>query len=103
MTTDIDMPTGIRDPVAPSIWLVPPWPVDASVSEIVRHFLRFETRYSASPFAKLAYFEEYAAALSAAPKFELGELVATCWHDELCRQIEECILVYRELKILEQI
>jgi hypothetical protein len=64
---------GIRDPDDPHRWLVPPWPRQAGICEVLDHFghrLGWLSPYWTDT-QRLVFHEAYLAAMTAAPKHEL--------------------------------
>jgi hypothetical protein len=82
-------PTGIRNPDQPDQWSVPPWPPQATVGEVVRHFSRFPLRQTASSAALAAYYQGYAAVLAKAPTYELQNAFAWEWYQSLLRCVAD--------------
>lgn len=89
--------TGVRDPGKPSRWLVPPWQANASVWDIVDHFVRHDPQWdNPSTAALLAYFEAYDRALDAAPLDESASESQRRWHQDMRGCVTQCLLLYRE-------
>jgi hypothetical protein len=79
--------TGIRHPLHPATWLVPPWPADAAVHELVQHFQRFQPAVHASSAIQVAYYSRYAAELAAIPSGELADGLSYTRYGELLSAI----------------
>ena len=89
--------TGIRYPDKPRYWLVPPWPADASFSDVVRHFLNHHLLWRKPNTAYLlAYFEGYEAALEAAPPDEPANAFHRRWCADMRTSVARCARLYRE-------
>lgn len=87
--------TGILNADKPGWWIVPPWPVGASLHEMVSHFLRFTPRNDASVTEKLAYYQGYLTALRTAPTHELKYHFDWCWYEDLYAYIGRCVTRYQ--------
>jgi hypothetical protein len=74
---------GIRHPDDAARWLVPPWPADAQVHDLVQHFQRFQPAIHASPAIQVAYYYRYAAVLAAIPSGDLASALSYQWYAEL--------------------
>jgi hypothetical protein len=97
-TTDRPLTAGITDPLDPALWLVRPWPTDASFCEVVGHFLTtyvWRLQSERSVARQLAYFEAYQSALATASTHELTYAADWRWHDDLVRCIGDCVAVFR--------
>ena len=79
--------SGIRHPVRPDTWLVPPWPTDAAVTQLVQHFQRFQPAVHASSGIQAAYYSGYAAVLAATPSGDLAETLSWQWYAQLLSAI----------------
>ena len=79
--------SGIRHPDGSGRWLVPPWPADAEVHELVQHFQRFQPAVHAKPAIQAAYYSAYADVLAATPSGELAETLSWQWYSELLSAI----------------
>jgi hypothetical protein len=91
--------TGIRSASRPGWWVVPPWPDNASVHEIVRQFLRFDPLLS--PFRwsdedEKAFYVGYQRALDSACTDDLTCAVAWRWYDELQDCVARCVARYMD-------
>jgi hypothetical protein len=75
--------SGIRHPDGSGRWLVPPWPTDAGVCELVQHFQRFQPALHASSAIQAAYYGRYAAVLAATPSTDLAGELSWRWFTEL--------------------
>jgi hypothetical protein len=82
--------TGIRNPVIPDAWLVPPWPVEARVHELVQHFHRFQPAIHACSAIQAAYYSRYAAVLAAMPTAGLLDTFSWRWYEELLSAVHRC-------------
>lgn len=80
--TELDTP-GIRHPDGSGRWLVPPWPADADVHELVQHFRRFQPALHACSAIQAAYYSRYAALLAATPSGDLAAMSSWQWFSEL--------------------
>jgi hypothetical protein len=93
--------TGIPNTDKPGWRVVPPWPVRASLCDVVSHFLRFSPRDNASAAQKLAYYKGHLAAMEAAPRHELQGQSDWRWYKDLCGCIGRCIKVYQDKRSTE--
>lgn len=82
---------GIRSVNKPGWWVVPPWPPGSGLCSVVRHFLRFTPRTQTSINEQLRYYQGYAAAIEAAPKFELTHPCDHWWYAELLDCAGRCV------------
>jgi hypothetical protein len=99
MSKTDDLATGIADPDRPDLWLVCPWPAQASFCEVVRHFLMayvYGLQGEQSVARQLAYFEGYDMALKAASTRDLTHEVAWQWRDELMGCVGDCVAIFQE-------
>jgi hypothetical protein len=93
--------TGIPNADKPGWWVVPPWPVPASLCDVVNHFLRFAPRDNASITEKLAYYKGYLAAMEAAPRHELKDHHDERWYEDLRDCIGRCVTTYEDKRAAE--
>lgn len=96
MSATSEPTTGIPNTDKPGWWVVPPWPVCASLCDVVSHFLRFSPRRNASAAQKLAYYQGHLAAMEAAPRHELKCPCDWRWYEDLRGCIGRCIKVYQD-------
>ena len=96
-----DLTTGIANPDKPGHWLVPPWPTDATFSDVVRHFLRYTLWRNKNTAHLLAYFEGYQAALHSAPTDELPYAFYRHWCADMRDCVSRCVRIYRERRAAE--
>jgi hypothetical protein len=75
--------TGIRHPDGSGRWLVPPWPTDADVTQLVQHFQRFQPALHACSAIQAAYYAGYAAVLGATSSGDIAEALPWKWFTEL--------------------
>lgn len=85
--------TGIRSADRPDWWVVPPWPENAGVHTIVRHFLRFDPLYSflRGKADVDAYYVGYLRALRTASTHDLGNDLAWRWYHEVQECVARCV------------
>lgn len=85
--------TGVRRANRPDWWVVPPWPENAGVHTIVRHFLRFDPLYSFSHDKAdvRAYYIGYSRALETASTHDLTCDLAWRWYHELQDCVARCV------------
>ncbi|MBV9012742.1 MAG: hypothetical protein JO272_11960 [Pseudonocardiales bacterium] len=88
--------TGIPNADKPGWWIVPPWPVPASLHEVASHFLRFLPRDDASVTEKLAYYQGYLTAIEAAPTQELKDRCDWRWYEDVRDCIGRCVSLYQD-------
>jgi hypothetical protein len=93
--------TGIPNPDKPGHWLVPPWPNDASVNDVVRHFLRFHPWDNTNTAHLVAYFEGYAAALDTTPLGKPADTLHQHWCVDMRDCVRQCARLYREKLVAE--
>lgn len=94
--------TGIPNTDKPGWWVVPPWPVHASLCDVVSHFLRFAPRDNTSTTTeKLAYYKGYLTAMDAAPRHELKDHCDKHWYEDLRDCIGRCIIMYQDKRATE--
>ena len=74
---------GIPHPDGSGRWLVPPWPYDAGVHDVVRHFQRFQPANHACSAIQAAYYSRYAAILAATSTVDLLDEFSWRWYQEL--------------------
>jgi hypothetical protein len=79
---ELDTP-GIRHPDDSGRWLVPPWPADVTVCQLVQHFTRFEPALHACSAIQAAYYGRYAAVLAATPTTDLLSQFSWQWYEGL--------------------
>jgi hypothetical protein len=75
--------TGVRHPTRPDAWLVPPWPADTGLHELVQHFQRFQPAVHACSAIQAAYYSRYAAVLAATPSGDMAGELSWQWFSEL--------------------
>jgi hypothetical protein len=85
-TTELP-PPGIPHPDNAKRWLVPPWPADSTVHDLVQHFQRFAPAMHASPTIQAAYYSRYAAELAATPSGDLASALSYQRYGELLSAI----------------
>lgn len=85
------MDTGVPHPDKPGLWLVPPWPADATVHDVVRHFSDFPVWDEQNSAVMRAYYEGYVAAFAAAPTHELVHPMAWRWYEEMRTCLDRCV------------
>ena len=78
---------GIPHPDGSGRWLVPPWPADVAVTQLVQHFQRFQPAMHAGSAIQAAYYSGYAAVLAATPSGELAETLSWQWYAQLLSAI----------------
>ena len=83
-----DMP-GIRHPDGSGRWLVPPWPAEAGVCDVVRHFQRFQPAIHAGSAIQAAYYSRYTAVLAATPTADLLGEFSWRWYEELLKAVHQ--------------
>jgi hypothetical protein len=93
--------TGIPNADKPGWWVVPPWPVHASLYDVVSHFLCFSPRDNASATEKLAYYKGYLAAMDAAPRHELKDHYDKHWYEDLRDCIGRCVTMHQDKRTTE--
>lgn len=93
--------TGIPNPDKHGHWLVPPWSAEASFCEVVEHFLRFDLWNETNTVHLLACYEGYAAALEAAPTYELTYPCDWRWYEDLRGCVARCVANYQEQRLAE--
>lgn len=91
--------TGIPNADKPGWWVVPPWPVHASLCDVVSHFLFFAPRENATE--NLAYYKGYLAAMEAAPRHELKYHYDKRWYKDLRDCIGRCVTIYQDKRATE--
>lgn len=96
-----DTPTGVPNPDDPGDWLVPPWPSDATFSEVVGHFMAHHMLRSTNTTHLVTYFEGYQAALETAPADEWTDASHLRWYATMHDCVSECVRVYREQRAEE--
>jgi hypothetical protein len=96
-----DTPTGVPIPDKPGHWLVPPWPTEATFSDIVGHFVSHHQLRNANTAHLVAYFEGFQAALEAAPVDEWTGPSHLRWCADMRDAVSRCASVYREQRIAE--
>jgi hypothetical protein len=74
---------GIRHPDGTDRWLVPPWPADVEVVELVQHFQRFRPAVHAGSAIQAAYYSRYATVLAARSSGDIAESLPWRWFTEL--------------------
>jgi hypothetical protein len=74
---------GVHHPDGSGRWLVPPWPADADVHELVQHFQRFRPAVHAGSAIQAAYYSGYAAVLGATSSGDIAEALPWKWFTEL--------------------
>jgi hypothetical protein len=75
--------SGIRHPDGSGRWLVPPWPTDADVTQLVQHFQRFQPAVHAGSAIQAAYYSGYAAVLGATSSGDIAAALPWKWFTEL--------------------
>lgn len=93
--------TGIPNADKPGRWVVPPWPVHASLCDVVSHFLCFTPRDNASTAEKLAYYKGYLTAIDAAPRHELKDHCDERWYEDLRDCIGRCVTLHQDERTTE--
>jgi hypothetical protein len=93
--------TGIPNSDKPGWWIVPPWPVHASLCDVVSHFLCFLPRDNASATEKLAYYKGYLTAMEAAPRHELTHHHDERWYEDLRDCIGRCVTMHQDKRTAE--
>lgn len=93
---------GLRNPDKRDLWLVPPWPRNASYCTVVRHFLRWQPWNTRSARIMLVYFRAYQAALELAPAHALSDPAGLAWRAEMRSCIGWCISVYEAPRQLRE-
>jgi hypothetical protein len=88
--------SGVRSVSDPTWWIVPPWSVDASLADMVAHFLRHWPWEDASNDDRLAFFQAYAAALEMVPENELTDSFRLHWYEGLRDCIGRCLAAYED-------
>lgn len=88
--------TGVPNADKPGWWIVPPWPVPASLCDVVRHFLCFTPRDNASAAEKLAYYKGYLTAIDTASRHDLKDRCNERWHEDLRDCIGRCITMHQD-------
>lgn len=78
---------GIPHPDGSGRWLVPPWPLDVAVTELVQHFQRYQPAVHACSAIQAAYYSGYAAVLAATPSGKLAETLSWQWYAQLLSAI----------------
>ncbi|MBV9162807.1 MAG: hypothetical protein JO281_14925 [Pseudonocardiales bacterium] len=101
MSATSEPTTGIPNADKPGWWVVPPWPVRASLCDVVSHFLRFSPRDNASAAEKLTYYKGCQAAMEAAPRHELKYRCDWRWYEDLCGCIGRCVSIYQDKRAAE--
>jgi hypothetical protein len=88
--------TGIRRSGQPANWLVPPWPTEATITDVTLHFTRFDPMGSSTTNSDLlAYYEGFLAAIESAPKPELRDQLALTWYENLRSSTVRCVEIFR--------
>ena len=87
-----DLATGIRRSDSRKAWLVPPWPLDAAVHEVARHFSRYRPWSDAGPAEWVAYYRGFAAALTAARAIDVLDGLSRRWYEELLGCVTKCAI-----------
>lgn len=72
-------PPGIPHPDSTDRWLVPPWPADVEVIELVQHFQKFRPAIHAGSEIQAVYYSRYAAVLAAIPSGDIAESLPWRW------------------------
>jgi hypothetical protein len=93
VTTGISrMAAGVRNPTRPQRWLVPPWEVDASIFEVIEHFMRFEPWHvtEVNTANQLAYYRGFANALHTASTGRLLGSADWKWYETVRALIVRC-------------
>lgn len=80
-------PPGIPHPDDAKRWLVPPWPAESAVHDLVQHFQRFQPAIHARSAIQVAYYSRYAAELAAIPSGELADGLSYKRYGELLSAI----------------
>ncbi len=93
--------TGIPNANKPGWWIVPPWPVHASLCDVVNHFLCFAPRDNANVTEKLAYYKGYLTAMEAAPRHELKDPWDERWYEDLRDCIGRCVTMHQDKRAAE--
>ncbi|MGH3865782.1 MAG: hypothetical protein ACRDQ4_06505 [Pseudonocardiaceae bacterium] len=101
MSATSEPTTGIPNTGKPGRWVVPPWPVHASLCDVVRHFLRFTPRGNANVTEKLAYCKGYLTAVEAASRHELKYDCEWRWYEDLRSCISRCVTIYQDERSAE--
>lgn len=96
MSAMSELTTGISNPDMPGLWIVPPWSVSASVSEVVSHFLRFVPRDDASAAEKLAYYKGYLAVIEAVPTQKLPYPYGWRCYQKVRDCLSRCVAQYQD-------
>lgn len=87
--------TGVHSISRPGRWVVPPWPNNAGVHEIVRQFVRFNPLYRCVEEAdEKAYYLGYQQALDTASTHDLTCDLAWRWYGELRHCVARCAAYY---------
>jgi hypothetical protein len=87
--------TGVRSVTDPKRWVVAPLPMNASLHDVVEHFLDRRPQRGASTADHVAYCRAYAAALEAAPKNDLTGDWQWRWYEDLRDSVGRCITAYQ--------
>jgi hypothetical protein len=74
---------GVPHPDGAARWLVPPWPADVDIVELVQHFQRFRPSIHAGSAIQAAYYSRYAAVLAATSSGDIAESLPSRWFAEL--------------------
>lgn len=101
MSTASEPTTGIPNANKPDWWIVPPWPVHASLYDVVSHFLCFSPKDTASATEKLAYYKGYLAAMDTVPGHELKAHCDERWYEDLRDCIGRCVTIYQDRRAAE--
>lgn len=93
--------TGIPNADKPGWWVVPPWPVHASLCDVVNHFLWFTPRNNTSAAEKLAYYKGYLTAIDAAPRHERKDHWDERWYEDFRDCIGRCVTLHQDERATE--
>jgi hypothetical protein len=77
---------------ATEFWWLPPWPVNADIHKVVRHFLCHNPLYRGLSDAEAkAYFLGFQQAFDAASTEDLTSDLAWQWYRDMREAIAECV------------